>query len=140
MNRFRGLNDDGASSRKLSRDDDQLLALNYENLCDLDYLVRLLAEDGLVEAGVSLEAVRQGRGGATLGGLSSSLPAATARVEPFKSTGQASGGSFITQGWNLTPDLPEDLILFGDLPALGMLANTSMIVHIHIRTLYSTPR
>ena len=40
MNRFWGQNP-GGSPHKLSRDEGQLLALNYENLCDSDYLNRL---------------------------------------------------------------------------------------------------
>ncbi len=34
---------------KLSRDDDQVLALNYENLCDLEYLNRLLGSEQQLE-------------------------------------------------------------------------------------------
>lgn len=45
MNRFWGRNEEGLSP-KFTRDDDQILALNYENLCDADYLNRLfVAED-----------------------------------------------------------------------------------------------
>ena len=40
MNRFWGQNS-GGSVQKLSRDENQMLALNYENLCDADYLNRL---------------------------------------------------------------------------------------------------
>lgn len=40
MNRFWGQNP-GGCSQKLSRNEGQLLALNYENLCDSDYLLRL---------------------------------------------------------------------------------------------------
>lgn len=35
-----------SSSLRLNRDDDQLLALSYENLCDSDYLQKLLSIDG----------------------------------------------------------------------------------------------
>lgn len=44
MNRYWGRNNDEASHR-FTRDDDQLLALNYENLCDGDYLGRLFVND-----------------------------------------------------------------------------------------------
>ena len=44
MNRFWGRNDEG-SSQKFTRDDDQILALNYENLCDMDYVNRLFLSD-----------------------------------------------------------------------------------------------
>ncbi len=43
MRRFWGRGD--SNNLKFSRDDEQILALNYENLCDGDYLVRLFASD-----------------------------------------------------------------------------------------------
>ena len=36
-------------TRKFSRDDDQILALNYENLCDAEYLYRLFLPDTNIE-------------------------------------------------------------------------------------------
>jgi len=119
MNRFRGLNEDGSSVRKLNRDDDQLLALNYENLCDLEYLGRLLAEDGLVEAGVSLEGLKQTRGLSSGSQPNGSPSGSRAQASSRSTTSGGAQQAFMTQGWNLTPDLPEDLIIFGDLPILG---------------------
>jgi len=44
MNKFWGRNEEG-SIPKFTRDDEQILALNYENLCDADYLSRLFISD-----------------------------------------------------------------------------------------------
>jgi hypothetical protein len=44
MRRFWGRNDQ-VSHYKFSRDDEQIIALNYENICDSDYLSRLFAQD-----------------------------------------------------------------------------------------------
>ena len=46
MNRFWGRNEHGSVPR-FSRDDEQILALNYENLCDGDYLNRLFSSDAV---------------------------------------------------------------------------------------------
>ena len=121
MNRFRGLQEDGTTIKKLSREDDQLLALNYENLCDLDYLSRVLTEDSLVSAGVSLDGVKQARVGGS-SGQQSSYGGRTGGTSGTEDGSREGGQPSITQGWDLTPDLPEDLILFGDLPALGKLS------------------
>jgi hypothetical protein len=44
MRKFWGRNEQSNSS-KFSRDNDQIIALNYENLCDSDYLTRLFVLD-----------------------------------------------------------------------------------------------
>jgi hypothetical protein len=63
MNKFWGRSDD-LPVIKFTRDDEQLLALNYENLCDGDYLNKLfLVEDSIIsEKNENLEAQEQQNG------------------------------------------------------------------------------
>jgi hypothetical protein len=92
MNRFWGRNELGAVL-KFSRDDDQILALNYENLCDADYLNRLFVSDVIFPPPEEAPAAEA---------------PATAAATPPESTLYNS-------------DLPEDLIIYGDNVNLGRI-------------------
>jgi hypothetical protein len=89
MNRFWGRNEHGGSPR-FSRDDDQILALNYENLCDGDYLNRLF-------------------------GTESISPAAE---EPSGNDDNKKGGEQ-PDAVALSPEMPEDIIIYGNDLKLG---------------------
>lgn len=88
MNRYWGRNENG-SVPKFSRDDDQLMALNYENLCDGDYLNRLFSSDSIIS------------GCEDTSGDSPGAPGPTDTISLFNA------------------DLPEDIILHGDNFNLG---------------------
>jgi len=64
---------------KFSRDDGQICALNYENLCDIEYLSKLFVSE--------------------------------THVEP---------NELSTHPWLLTPDLPEDILLFSENDNVGL--------------------
>lgn len=70
---------DDSHRAKFSRDDDQIFALNYENLCDIEYLNKLFASE--------------------------------APVEPEQLS---------SKPWMFTPDLPEDVLLFGRQTEVGL--------------------
>jgi hypothetical protein len=88
MNRFWGRNEHG-SVPKFSRDDDQILALNYENLCDGDYLNRLFTSDA------SIANTEDGGSEAHGNGVGSNDPSL------------------------FNADLPEDIIIYGNNLKLG---------------------
>lgn len=88
MNRFWGRNEHG-STQKFTRDDDQILALNYENLCDGDYINRLFSIEGV---GVTFE--------------------------ESQST-ESSGMTGLTDNSLFSSELPEDFIVFGNDRKLG---------------------
>lgn len=92
MRRFWGRNDQSSSPR-FTRDDDQLLALNYENLCDGDYLLRLFVNDPFNNK----ESIN--------GAMS----------EPNRNSASTNESSL------LNPEIAEDIILFGDSIVLGKL-------------------
>jgi hypothetical protein len=64
---------------KFSRDDNQIFALNYENLCDIEYLSKL-----------------------------------------FVSESQVDPEQLSSHPWLLTPDLPEDILIFGRHCQVGL--------------------
>jgi hypothetical protein len=78
------------NSLKFSRDDEQILALNYENLCDGDYLTRLFASDHIQS------------------NKEDSQPSST------EATKQAPENNN-----NAVKDLTEDIIIFGDDTEIG---------------------
>lgn len=88
MNRFWGRNERG-SVQKFTRDDDQILALNYENLCDGDYINRLFSVDAV---GASFE----------------EAPSS----DSTGITGQTDNSLF-------SSELPEDFIIYGNDRSLG---------------------
>lgn len=91
MRRFWGRNDQSAAPR-FSRDDDQILALNYENLCDGDYLQRLFVNDPFNSKD----------------SLNNSM-----MVEGNRGSASSSESAL------LNPEMAEDLIIFGDSVSLG---------------------
>ena len=90
MNKFWGASASG-SVQKLSRDENQLLALNYENLCDGDYLTRLFSSG------------------------------TTGEQPPTATEGSQNGTSQMkdNESWILASDIAEDIVLFGDDSNLG---------------------
>ena len=95
MNKFWGASASG-SVQKLSRDENQLLALNYENLCDGDYLTRLFSSG---TTGESSSTTIEGGGGS------------------HNTTSQAHMKD--NESWILASDVAEDIVLFGDDSNLG---------------------
>ena len=89
MNRFWGRNDHG-SEPKFSRDNDQLLALNYENLCDGDYLNRLFVVSGI-------------------------SPEKDESTQPDDVLGSSAQPESVLNH----PDLTEDLIIYGENATIG---------------------
>ncbi len=89
MNRFWGRNEHGSAPR-FSRDDEQILALNYENLCDGDYLNRLFSSD--IISAISEETTGADTGGNVSGSIDNGL---------------------------FSAELPEDFIVFGNDRNLG---------------------
>ncbi len=88
------------SSSRFTRDDEQLLALNYENLCDGDYLNRLFTDN-------------------VTGSSSSDKEGSYAEVTTPSSSAQET--SFHPDSAIFSSDLAEDLIIFGKSPDLGRL-------------------
>jgi alpha-tubulin suppressor-like RCC1 family protein len=102
MNRFWGRNDTNDSKyRKFSRDNEQILSLNYENLCDGDYLNRIFVDDNGSSGSGGNGSYSNGGNGTSTGEKGSSTFAAA------------------SESWELTPDIAEDVILFGDDENLG---------------------
>eukprot|EP01031_Cornospumella_fuschlensis_P043776 gene43776-53536_t len=93
MKKFWGRND-LISGPKFSRDDDQLLALNYENLCDGEYLQKLFVNDVFG----SKDAVNHSLTG-----------------DHHKGSASSSESSL------LNPEMAEDVIIFGDSVELGKI-------------------
>jgi hypothetical protein len=75
------------SPPKIARDDEQLLALNYENLCDPDYLNRLFQAEASHD---SQEIFRS----------------------PWENDDHDVDEEFLKR-WLLSPEFPEDIIVFG---------------------------
>ena len=94
MNKFWGASASG-SVQKLSRDENQLLALNYENLCDGDYLTRLFSSSTTGE-----------QSSTAIEGGSSHNVTSPAQMKDNES-------------WILASDVAEDIVLFGDDSNLG---------------------
>ena len=94
MNRFWGRNDEG-SSPKFTRDDDQILALNYENLCDMDYVNRLFVSDEMNEGNQDADFMAESG-------------------DPQLGNSQMGSSLF-------SSELSEDLMIFGDCAELSKL-------------------
>lgn len=92
MNRFWGRNDEGISPR-FTRDDDQILALNYENICDVDYLNRLFLPDDSSQSNSETDVIIDSG-------------------DPQIMNSQVGSTLF-------SSELSEDLILFGNAPDLS---------------------
>jgi hypothetical protein len=92
MRRFWGHND-LSSAPRFSRDDDQILALNYENLCDGDYLQKLFVTDPFNTKDNNLTTLFIGESNRSIASSSESAL--------------------------LNPEMAEDVILFGDSIPLG---------------------
>lgn len=97
MNRFWGRGSDGTAAPRFSRDSEQLLALNYENLCDAEYLNRLFVHDN--SAG-SPAADKESGGGDT-------------STSNYFSDASSYSDSIYSS------DLAEDLVIFGDTSDIG---------------------
>lgn len=101
MNRFWGRNDGGLSIR-FSRDDEQILALNYENLCDGDYLNRLFVTDNLVGPNMTNDK-DSGTSDATSSSNFNALESSSNHPDSIL----------------FSSDLAEDLVIFGNSPDMG---------------------
>ena len=108
MNRFWGMNANG-NSQRLSRGDDQLLSLNYENLCDGDYLSRLFSSAGGPVGGDAT---------AASAGAGAAAPAAADGAGAAPSSSQHAHMKD-NESWILAGDTAEDIVLFGDDSNLG---------------------
>lgn len=93
MNKFWGRNDGSTGTQRFTRDNDQLLALNYENLSDVDYLNRLF-----IKVDINDQSDRSNSENGSQRPTQSSEP-----MDALISTG----------------DLCEDIILFGDQHEFG---------------------
>jgi alpha-tubulin suppressor-like RCC1 family protein len=106
MNRFWGRNDDELL-QKFSRDDEQILALNYENTCDGDYLNRLFVLESNIASSTPL----------------TNDPALHHSVQASASTSQKDQSNISqsnnSDGWTLSPDISEDVVIFGKEAKLG---------------------
>ena len=135
MNVYYG-RDAGRSLANFSREDKQLMALNYENLCDSDYLDRLFSSDQ--SSGGADEVAPESTGtsaslASTTGAISAAAAEAinhinilgiTERDQPTNLCSSAgnSGARYFEEdanrdlidSWIVTADLPEDLVIFGD--------------------------
>ena len=76
------------SFTKFSRDDDQIFALNYENLCDIEYLNKLFSNEPPIES-----------------------------------------DQLSDKPWLLTPDLPEDILLFSEQVEIGLQFIRERLLH-----------
>jgi hypothetical protein len=94
MRRFWGRNESFQNNHKFIRDDDQITALNYENLCDSDYLARLFAQDNTNPTATGV-----------IGGSS------TAKDDVVESRP--------TDCCSVHPEISEDAIVFGNVFPLG---------------------
>lgn len=99
MNKFWGRTDSHESVPKFSRDDDQLLALNYENLCDSEYLNRLFYNDGSTN-----------NSGESISDSDKMFPFYYSSVPEFDPI-----ENYLTTG-----DLCEDILLFGNNNSFGL--------------------
>ena len=109
MNRFWGRNEGYSNSPRFSRDDEQLLALNYENLCDGDYLNRLFVTDNLNGSG----AIAGVGVGVSDKDNSSQLENSISSIYHLESSSNQPDSILYAS------DVAEDLILFGNEPDLG---------------------
>jgi alpha-tubulin suppressor-like RCC1 family protein len=97
MNKFWGRNENESKNRRFARDNEQILSLNYENLCDSDYLNRIFADDS----------GNNSTGASYVGNSSGSV------------AGDKSSSGDTLEPWEITSEIAEDVILFGDDEALG---------------------
>ena len=128
------------STLRFSRDDEQLIALTFENLCDEGYLQRLFvgpgeaagggtgsALDGSASASQNNEALVSGRGtgsqqAATQTSQQQQPPQLTQSQQQQQQQQQhsPSQSSHVgVEGWTMTADMAEDVILFGNAIELG---------------------
>ena len=120
----------GSGPVRFARDDEQLIALNYENLCDSEYLNRLFVSvsgdapgGSASEAGHGDSQHQSQQSGVGIGGTSATLSASglgrlTSRQQqqqvPQQHAVPVAATSFGgAEGWSLTADMPEDVIVFG---------------------------
>lgn len=101
MNKFWGRRENEIPSCKFSRDDEQLLALNYENLCDADYVNKLfqIQSADVLSPEVSTETVLN----------------SNSSVNPIDDLVSSA-------------DLSEDIILFGNEPDFGVYCQEKRII------------
>lgn len=138
MNQFLGRSSNIDGGHKFSRDDEQILALNYENVCDSEYLNRLFISDTiplvvssptLVDSNSNSNHLGASITGLDINGQTSSGPQEqqpNSQVQTSRTNNNQS--SNITDNQNettlndclmITPAIPEDMILFGEDPLLG---------------------
>lgn len=127
---------------------EQIIALNYENLCDSDYLNRLFLngesgggglivdsnlESSSTQNGASLQGDNsatsssnvlssglQGRGGVySTANQQSVQPQQSLQNHQTQQNSSSQNNPGQTEGWSITSDMPEDIIVFGDAIDLG---------------------
>ena len=117
MNRFWGQNPNG-NSQRLSRGDDQLLSLNYENLCDGDYLSRLFSATGSPGGDAAASGAGAG-GGASVAGAGAGDAGGGAGTGGAAPSSSQQTQMKDNESWILAGDTAEDIVLFGDDSNLG---------------------
>jgi len=117
----------------LSRGDGQLLALNYVNLGDVEYLDRLFSlptEPPSGAGGGEESSNTEGGAAATSTAASSSSAECIGHInilgisEKTRAGKGADANSDLIDGWVMTADLPEDLVLFGGCEAANELSRS----------------
>ena len=107
MNKFWGRNEHG-SIPKFLRDNDQLLALNYENLCDSDYINKLFKSDNISAPIV-----------VAISDNSNAIISSNSDLQKSTSTTTNNINHHDSENMLNYMDLPEDLIICGNDLELG---------------------
>lgn len=107
MNKFWGRNEHG-SIPKFLRDNDQLLALNYENLCDSDYINKLFISDNISAPIV-----------VAISDNSNAIISSNSDLQKSTSTTTNNINHHDSENMLNYMDLPEDLIICGNDLELG---------------------
>jgi hypothetical protein len=108
MNKFWGRNEHG-SIPKFLRDNDQLLALNYENLCDSDYINKLFISDNIISSPIVV----------TISDNSNAITSSNSDLQKSTSTTTNNINHHDSENMLNYMDLPEDLIICGNDLELG---------------------
>ena len=139
MNQFTGRSNN-IEAQKFSRDDEQILALNYENVCDSEYLNRLFIIDNTVITTTTTTIPISGHNIDSSNIIPASNPLAGIDINGQSNTNGIQDNSSQQQNnirnhqtlnlsdqnettlndcCMISPALPEDIILFGEAPLLG---------------------
>lgn len=117
------INHNNSSIRyKFTRDDEQILALNYENLCDGDYLHRLFLLEGPGSAANNATITSTTGIAANIGVAGTSAIVSNNVVTAPKEENQIADQNRSTSESNISSsEFSEDVIIFGDNIPLGQM-------------------